>query len=199
MLRPMRALAVCAALIASASLSACGTAEGDDLRGQPSAAPSEYSAPDVYAVANTSAEADAASRAQTDEAIEGCLAAPGVSSRRETRPPARHIVALTASATGPFEACISSVQGAALSPYDGDGLPREPGQQVVPDHCGVQPVTYDGRLWEMKRAPFDMGNAPDTFSGFGEFGIEGELLRFVDRKGTTLTFTLDDGVPPVCM
>ncbi len=199
----MRVKAVGAALLAGVMLSACGIAEGNDLRGQrppmPSSA-SEYSATDVYAVANTAPEADAAARTQTEEAIEGCLAAPGVSSRREARPPARYIVSLTASATGPFEACLSSVRGAALTPYvpPGGELPRKPGQQVVPDHCGIQPVTYDGRLWEVKRAPFDMGNAPDTFSGFGEFRVEGDLLQFVDREGAMLTFTLDDGIQPTC-
>lgn len=58
---------------------------------------------------------------------------------------------------------------------------------------------YDGRKWEMQRPPFDMGNAPDTFSGFGEFRLDGGSLLFVDREGVRLTFTLDDGVEPACM
>ena len=70
-----------------------------------------------------------------------------------------------------------------------------PGQQVVLHHCGVQPVNYDNRSWEVEDPPFDMGSAPRTFSGFGTFRRDGDVLTFRDRKGARLTFTPDDGTP----
>jgi hypothetical protein len=70
-----------------------------------------------------------------------------------------------------------------------------PGQQVALHHCGVQDVTYDGRTWEVENDPFDLTNAPDTFSGFGSFGRSGDTLTFTDRAGARLTFTPYDGTP----
>ena len=67
--------------------------------------------------------------------------------------------------------------------------------QVLLHHCGVQPVTYGGRSWEVEAPPFDQGNAPDSFSGFGEFSQQGETLTFTDRDGARLTFVVDDGTP----
>jgi hypothetical protein len=84
------------------------------------------------------------------------------------------------------------------TPAPEGGVSKKPGQQVVPHHCGIQPVMHDGRKWEVTRPPFDMGNAPDTFSGFGEFRRDGDSLVFEDREGVRLTFTLDDGVEPPC-
>ena len=190
--------AVGVALLVSVLLSACGTAEDDALLDGPAPAspsPSEYAAVDVYAVSNTVAEADAPARAQAEAAIDKCLAGPGVNSRREARPPARHIVALAASATGRFEACISSSPGAALTPYVADEGGREPGQQVALNHCGVVNVGYEGQEWEVENIPFDGTNAPDTFSGFGSFDRRGKDLLFTDDKGATLTFVRWDGTP----
>lgn len=71
----------------------------------------------------------------------------------------------------------------------------EPGQQVALYHCGVQPLMYESRAWEVEDPPFDATNAPDTFSGFGTFSRTGDVLTFLDRDGARLTFTPDDGTP----
>mgnify|MGYP006952626579 CR=1 FL=1 len=192
----MRAVGV--AMLVGMVLSGCGTAKDEALVGRPapaSASPSQYASVDVYAVSNTTSEADGPARARTEAAIEKCLAEPGVTSRREARPPARHIVSLTASATGRFEACISSTAGAALTPYAADEGDLEPGQQVALNHCGVVNVQYEGQEWEVEDIPFDGTNAPDTFSGFGSFDRRGESLIFTDDKGATLTFVRWDGTP----
>lgn len=194
----MRAVGV--ALVVGVVLSACGTAEDDAQLGgpapaSPSPSPSEYAAVDVYALSNTAAEADAPARAQAEAAIGKCLALPGVSSRREARPPARHIVSLAASATGRFEACINSAPGAALTPYVANEGGLKPGQQVALNHCGVVNVQYEGQEWEVEDIPFDGTNAPDTFSGYGSFERRGEELLFTDDKGASLTFVLWDGTP----
>lgn len=197
MLRPMKVRTLLTACCAAAVVAACGTADGDRL-GQPAPVTppaSEYSAPDMYAVSNTAPEGDASARAQAAAAIERCLDAPGVTGRREAKPPARYIVSLTASATGTFEACISSVWEAALTPYVADEGGLQPGQQVALHHCGVVNVEYEGQEWEVEAPPFDGTNAPDTFSGYGSFERRGEQLIFSDDKGATLTFTLWDGTP----
>lgn len=62
-------------------------------------------------------------------------------------------------------------------------------QQVALYHCGVQNLTYEGMSWEVENDPFDLTNAPDTFTGFGSLNRNGDLLTFTDRAGTTLTFT----------
>ena len=38
---------------------------------------------------------------------------------------------------------------------------------MLPYHCGVQPVLYDGEHWPVEAWPFDATNAPKTFSGYG--------------------------------
>ena len=71
----------------------------------------------------------------------------------------------------------------------------EPGPQVLLHHCGVQPVTYENRSWEVEKPPFDATNAPDTFSGFGTFSRTDDVLVFTDRDGARLAFTPNDGTP----
>ena len=78
---------------------------------------------------------------------------------------------------------------------DSAGPPGVPGQQVVLHHCGVQPVTFKGRSWEVEEPPFDQTNAPDSFSGFGQFDRNGDTLTFDDREGARLTFVVNDGTP----
>ena len=193
MLRPMRMRLLSATLVTIA-LAACGTTGTSDRLGQPATSPSPYVMTDLYAVSNTVPEEDAAGRAQTDEAIAECLAAPGISSRREGTP-ARYIVTLTEDANGPFEECIAAVRGAGLTPYSGDEGGPEPGQQVALFHCGVMNVEYEDQEWEVENDPFDATNAPETFSGFGSFQRDGDTLTFVDRAGARLTFTPYDGTP----
>lgn len=72
--------------------------------------------------------------------------------------------------------------------------------QVTLFHCGVNQVSYDGATWEVINPPFDATNAPATFSGFGRFQRDGDVLHFVDQFGTTIDFTVDDGVAgPPCV
>lgn len=80
-------------------------------------------------------------------------------------------------------------------------LPVEEGQSVVLHHCGVVNIAYGGQEWEVEDDPFDMSTAPDTFSGFGSFSREHDVLTFKDDKGATLTFTPWDGTadPYICM
>lgn len=74
--------------------------------------------------------------------------------------------------------------------------PHEPGQSVVLLHCGVQNIMYEGAEWEVENSPFDAGSAPEpTFSGFGTFAREADVLIFTDRKGAVLRFTRWDGTP----
>lgn len=70
--------------------------------------------------------------------------------------------------------------------------------QVTLYHCGVNPVVYDGVTWEVNDPPFDGTNAPATFSGFGQFVRDGNVLHFSDKAGATIDFTPDDAVvgPP---
>jgi hypothetical protein len=56
-------------------------------------------------------------------------------------------------------------------------------------HCGVQNLTYEGMAWEVENEPLDLTNAPDTFTGFGSFARNGDMLTITDRAGATLTFT----------
>lgn len=68
-------------------------------------------------------------------------------------------------------------------------------QQVSLYHCGIQNIEYDGRQWEVDAPPFDATNAPDSFSGFGSFRRDGDVVTFTDREGVQLAFTPDDGTP----
>lgn len=71
-----------------------------------------------------------------------------------------------------------------------------PGQQVVLLHCGVQNVMYDGVQWEVENPPFDAASAPDpTFSGFGTWERDADVLTFTDDEGAVLRFTRWDGTP----
>ncbi|MEP6666357.1 MAG: hypothetical protein ABJA81_07925 [Nocardioidaceae bacterium] len=75
---------------------------------------------------------------------------------------------------------------------------RESGDtpQVTLYHCGVNPVTYDGRSWKVPHPKFDLTNFPDTFSGQGHFKLRGEnTLVFTDEKGAKLVFKPAKQVP----
>jgi hypothetical protein len=43
--------------------------------------------------------------------------------------------------------------------------------------------------------PFDATNAPEEFSGFGNFHRDGDVLTFSDSAGAKLRFTPTDGTP----
>ena len=83
----------------------------------------------------------------------------------------------------------------AGGPGDSDGLHAAPRQQVVLHHCGVQPITYESRSWEVEDPPFDQTDAPNSFSGYGKFEGKDDTLLFKDGMGARLTFVMNDGTP----
>lgn len=81
---------------------------------------------------------------------------------------------------------------------DARGLP---GVTVTLYHCGVNPLRYEGRDWEVPDAeqPFDATNAPPSFVGEGTIEqISADELRYTDASGLTLRFVPDDGTEPLC-
>jgi hypothetical protein len=102
----------------------------------------------------------------------------------------------TASVSTQVTDSPSHLPGGSFSAPGPEHAPSKPGQQVILLHCGVQNVQYDGAEWEVENAPFDAGSAPDsTFSGFGTFNRDGEVVTFTDREGAVLRFTRWDGTP----
>lgn len=73
---------------------------------------------------------------------------------------------------------------------------------VALHHCGVLPLEFADRLWEVPEevTPFDGTNAPDIFVGRGtaELTPDDQTLLFTDASGITLTFVRDDGTDPAC-
>jgi hypothetical protein len=71
---------------------------------------------------------------------------------------------------------------------------------VTVNHCGVDPVTFDGRTWTVQPHAFDATNAPATFSGRGRLEKVGETrLDYVDRAGARLVLRpARASVPGVC-
>lgn len=68
-------------------------------------------------------------------------------------------------------------------------------------HCGIEPITYEGRTWEVPdgEEPFDGTNAPASFAGRGEVERVGpDELRYTDESGMELRFVPDDGVERPC-
>jgi hypothetical protein len=72
-------------------------------------------------------------------------------------------------------------------------------------HCGVEPVTADGRLWEVPRTehvdgspdlPLDATNTPSDWVGSGSAVIQGEEMIYTDEGGEIVEFVPDDGLPP---
>lgn len=68
-------------------------------------------------------------------------------------------------------------------------------------HCGIEPITYERRTWEVPNdeEPFDGTNAPASFAGRGEVERVGpDELRYTDESGVVLRFVPDDGTEPPC-
>ncbi|MGY1739116.1 MULTISPECIES: hypothetical protein [unclassified Blastococcus] len=72
-------------------------------------------------------------------------------------------------------------------------------------HCGVEPVTVDGRLWEAVPEMVDgMGvdatNPPEDWVGRGTVVITDDQMTYTDQGGKVIDFVPDDGitVPAVC-
>ena len=72
-------------------------------------------------------------------------------------------------------------------------------------HCGVEPVTADGRLWEVPRTervdgfpdlPLDATNTPSDWVGSGMAVVRDDQMIYTDEGGEVVEFTPDDGQPP---
>jgi len=75
---------------------------------------------------------------------------------------------------------------------------------VVLLHCGLEPVTVEGRLWEAppqtvdgdSKLPLDATNRPDDWTGTGTVVVAGDRMTYTDEGGEVVEFVPDDGVPP---
>lgn len=72
-------------------------------------------------------------------------------------------------------------------------------------HCGVEPVTADGRLWEVPSTehvdgfpdlPLDATNTPSDWVGSGSAVVQGDEMTYTDDGGEVVEFAPDDGHPP---
>jgi hypothetical protein len=79
---------------------------------------------------------------------------------------------------------------------------------VVLLHCGMKPVTVEGRLWEAppqtvdddSMLPLDAGNRPDDWVGQGTVVVTDDRMTYTDQGGEVVEFVPDDGIPlGVCM
>ena len=64
-------------------------------------------------------------------------------------------------------------------------------------HCGIEPLRYDGRFWEVPPPSLDATNAPSRWRGRGTATIvDDDTLVYLDDSGIKLTFVTADGVKP---
>lgn len=72
-------------------------------------------------------------------------------------------------------------------------------------HCGVEPLTADGRRWEVPGTehvdgfpdlPLDATNTPSDWVGSGSAVIQGDEMIYTDDGGEVVDFVPDDGRPP---
>jgi hypothetical protein len=74
-------------------------------------------------------------------------------------------------------------------------------------HCGVDPVTVAGRLWEAVSPqmvdgsadlPLDGTNRPKDWVGRGTVVVAGDQMTYTDQGGEVVDFVPDDGIagPP---
>lgn len=72
-------------------------------------------------------------------------------------------------------------------------------------HCGVEPVTVDGRVWEVPSTetvdghpdlPLDATNTPADWVGTGTAVMAEEEMIYTDEGGEVVRFVPDDGRPP---
>lgn len=78
---------------------------------------------------------------------------------------------------------------------------------VVLLHCGMKPVTVEGRVWtappqtvdDDPRLPLDATNTPKDWTGRGTVVVDGDRMTYTDEGGEVVEFVPDDGAPPpVC-
>jgi hypothetical protein len=67
-------------------------------------------------------------------------------------------------------------------------------------HCGVDPLIFKGKTWEVSKPPFDDTNKPASWVGRGAVVEESlQELKYVDESGLVLHFVPGDGInPPNC-
>ncbi len=72
-------------------------------------------------------------------------------------------------------------------------------------HCGVLPVTVDGRTWEVPKTetvdgdpalPLDATNTPSDWIGRGSAVVRHDVMTYTDEGGEIVGFVPDDGQPP---
>lgn len=90
------------------------------------------------------------------------------------------------------------------------GVDADPSSGSVPVsvslwHCGVTPVTVDGRLWEAAPsqtvdgnadAPLDATNTPADWVGRGTAVVGADRMTYTDEGGEVIDFIPDDGSEP---
>ncbi len=85
---------------------------------------------------------------------------------------------------------------------DTESEPRADRVRISLSHCGIEPIRYDGQLWEVPdgEEPFDDTNAPDSVALTGTIQrISADELRYVDDSGISLRFGPDNGTEPNCV
>ena len=75
---------------------------------------------------------------------------------------------------------------------------------VVLLHCGMRPVTVEGRVWKAPPQavdgdldlPLDATNRPDDWVGHGTVAVTSDRMTYTDQGGEVVEFVPDDGGPP---
>ena len=71
-------------------------------------------------------------------------------------------------------------------------------------HCGMQPVTAEGRVWKAPpqavdgdpELTLDATNRPDDWVGRGTVIVADDHMTYTDRGGEVVDFVPEDGSPP---
>lgn len=105
------------------------------------------------------------------------------------------------SAHGSLESGPASAEPSrpAQDPPDGIAL------SVVLWHCGVEPATVGGRVWEVPDTetvdghpdlPLDSTNTPPDWVGRGTAVVGGDEMTYADEGGEVVRFVPEDGRSP---
>lgn len=94
---------------------------------------------------------------------------------------------------------VLAVTSSRASPTGSPGVPIA----VVLLHCGLQPVTVAGRVWEAPpqavdgdpMLPLDATNQPRDWVGRGTAAVAGDAMTYTDEGGEVVDFVPDDGGP----
>jgi hypothetical protein len=105
----------------------------------------------------------------------------------------------TLAAEAPLDTSASVEAPSVEQPEDGIAL------SVTLLHCGVEPVTVDGRDWEVPGTetvdghpdlPLDSTNTPADWVGSGTAVVRDDAMTYTDEGGEVVGFVPDDGRPP---